>query len=393
MRVRSTVPCMLLVSAPAIAQNPVPIRHVTMLAHTDSGVLGGIFGVRQLPDGRVLVNDMVRHRVLAFDSTLAQATAVLDSTAGAANSYGTQRGTIFPYVGDSTVFVDAAARAFILLDPAAHVTRTMAPPRPQSIFSIAAAVNAAETYDSRGQFIFFVSRPTPSALSAAPRNPADTMAVTILHDTAAILRIDPNAATADTVGLVALPFQKGIEFRLSDSRSVGYAAFNPLPQTDEWAVLSDGTVAFVRGQDYHVDFVHPDGTKSSSPKLPFDWRRVTLEDKQRMIDSARQAFDAMVAKLPPPAPRPPGAQAPLPRRFYAVDPSDMPDYHPPIRQGQVRADRDGNLWILPTTSTAAASGFSATEAAPRPNPDAAPPARPGAWRSASSRCRSASRPF
>jgi hypothetical protein len=31
----------------------------------------------------------------------------------------------------------------------------------------------------------------------------------------------------------------------------------------------------------------------------------------------------------------------------------MPDVAPPIRAGSVRADADGNLWILPTTTDAA----------------------------------------
>jgi hypothetical protein len=43
--------------------------------------------------------------------------------------------------------------------------------------------------------------------------------------------------------------------------------------------------------------------------------------------------------------------------FVAVEPSEMPDYYPPIRAGTVKADQDGNLWILPTTSTLSANGL------------------------------------
>ena len=35
---------------------------------------------------------------------------------------------------------------------------------------------------------------------------------------------------------------------------------NPMPIVDDWAVLSDGSIAIVRGQDYHVDFLNADGT-------------------------------------------------------------------------------------------------------------------------------------
>lgn len=40
-----------------------------------------------------------------------------------------------------------------------------------------------------------------------------------------------------------------------------------------------------------------------------------------------------------------------------VDPSDLPDYYPPLqRTGMVRTDSQGNLWILPATSSLAGQG-------------------------------------
>jgi hypothetical protein len=35
----------------------------------------------------------------------------------------------------------------------------------------------------------------------------------------------------------------------------------------------------------------------------------------------------------------------------------MPDYIPPIRSGSVKPDADGNVWILPTTSSQATNGL------------------------------------
>src|SRR5436190_22312719 len=66
---------------------------------------------------------------------------------------------------------------------------------------------------------------------------------------------------------------------------------NPLPIVDEWAVLADGSVAIVRGQDYHIDFVNPDGSLTVSPKIPFDWQRLSDEDKTAIIDSARTRME------------------------------------------------------------------------------------------------------
>src|SRR5688572_21022312 len=59
--------------------------------------------------------------------------------------------------------------------------------------------------------------------------------------------------------------------------------------TDDWAVRPDGSVAFVRGIDYRVDYLHADGTRTSSPKLPFEWQRMTDADRERLVDSVKTA--------------------------------------------------------------------------------------------------------
>lgn len=37
--------------------------------------------------------------------------------------------------------------------------------------------------------------------------------------------------------------------------------------------------------------------------------------------------------------------------FVTVDAADLPDYYPPIRAGMMRSDREGNVWLMPSTST------------------------------------------
>lgn len=63
-----------------------PIEHVTTVP------MKAVSAVRELSGRRVLVNDIIEHRVLLFDSTLANATPVADSTATTANAYGSQPG-------------------------------------------------------------------------------------------------------------------------------------------------------------------------------------------------------------------------------------------------------------------------------------------------------------
>ncbi len=81
----------------------------------------------------------------------------------------------------------------------------------------------------------------------------------------------------------------------ADGKMQMKATVNPLSTVDDWAVRSDGTVAFIRGHDYHIDWLYTDGSQVSSAKLPFDWKRLTDDDKQKLIDSARTAADKVAA--------------------------------------------------------------------------------------------------
>jgi hypothetical protein len=342
----------------------IPVRQLSPLVATDSGAIGSVLGVRHLADGRVLVNDAARLRLIVFDSTLSQRTVIAD-TSGAPHRYGLQQGIFVPWLGDSTLFYDQQARAFVVIDPHGHLGRSIAPMRDSDVLWLMSGWNGAQGHDPAGHLVLRVPRSAPvTPPGAAPAAPRDSgvRTITVRRDSLAIVRVHPETRIADTVALVGRPFTKSVSISLGRGGTMGYTATNPLPQTDEWALLPDGTVAVVRGIDYHIDWYHPDGSMTSTPRMPFDWRRVTDDEKRAMLDSARAAYDERVANAPPPAPRsglgglvmlPPAP----PREFIGVDPEDMPDYYPPIRAGTVRADRDGNVWILPTTSLLAADGL------------------------------------
>lgn len=189
----------------------------------------------------------------------------------------------------------------------------------------------------------------------------------------------------DTVGVIKIP-KINMQVSQDDKGNVMMTSqVNPLPVVDEWAVLADGTIAFVRGRDYHVDFVNADGTKTSAPKIPFDWQRLTDEDKIAFMDSvkamrarlasAQQGAPSGAAATGTPAGGPAGAvpgaagQQRVVVQFGPdgggggrggafngapqlsfISPSELPDYKPPFFTNSVRADAEGNLWVrtIPT---------------------------------------------
>jgi hypothetical protein len=156
-------------------------------------------------------------------------------------------------------------------------------------------------------------------------------------DSTAILRRDMNTRRIDTIAMLKAPRIRQAVTRRVNGGS-GRSAVNPIPSSDDWTVLHDGTVAVVRVTDYHIDWIRPDGSITSSPKIPTRWARLTDSTKRAIIDSVR-ALD-LAAGIG----RDDGA-IPLAQRRVYVEPADLPDYKPPFMSGFARADADGDVWV------------------------------------------------
>src|SRR4051812_18865548 len=100
-----------------------PVRQLGPVTAVAKEPLGAVSGVRHLPNGGVLVNDIIGRRVLMFDSSLAAATVVADTTSATANAYGVRPGGLIAYRGDSTLFVDPASLSMLLIDPSGKIAR------------------------------------------------------------------------------------------------------------------------------------------------------------------------------------------------------------------------------------------------------------------------------
>jgi hypothetical protein len=388
MMIRSVhlLPVAVAFALPAFAQQSPAIRQLGPAVAKSNESFANVVNVRPISGGKLLVNDVSNRRVLLFDSTLASFTVVADSTPATANAYSGRSANLIPYRGDSTLFVDAQSLSMLVIDPAGRVGRVMSVPRAEDVVSLAGPIGGAIGFDKSGRLVYRavprIERRMPSADGhVAPRE---------MPDSSPVVRIDLATRQLDTVGFVKIPRPSMQMSRDADGRVQMSVTVNPLPVIDEWAVLSDGSIAFVRGRDYHVDWVNPDGTKSSSLKMPFEWQRLTDEDKVAFIDSVKVARERMgiggVVQMamgggPPPAggtaPPPGGADrmqvtivqggaAPpaggtptrsqqMQPRFNFVAPSELPDYKPPFFAGAARADMDGNLWLR-TIPTKAISG-------------------------------------
>ncbi|MGZ8468179.1 MAG: hypothetical protein ACXW61_02025 [Gemmatirosa sp.] len=387
----------------AHAQTRPAVRPLGPVVARTTAPVGLVTSVRALPGGRVLLNDALQRRVVLLDSTLASATVVADTTAATGNAYGGRIGGLIPFRGDSTLFVDAASMSMLVIDPNGKVGRTLSVPRAQDANALVSAAFGTPGFDAKGRLVYrampqFRFGPPPGAAPSGGGAPA--FVAPEMPDSAALLRVDLATRVVDTVGFVKTPRIRMQVTESGEGRRSMQSVFNPLPQADDWAVLSDGTVAIVRGRDYHVDLVTPDGAARSAAKVPFDWQRLTDEQKVTFMDSVKAqrarmgavggmemgGAPRMVMQIsegpgggapraggerrvveggitvggPPPAgaagaagAATGAAAAPPPLAF--VDPNELPDYRPPFLANAARADAQGNLWVR-TTATASKPG-------------------------------------
>ena len=331
-------------------------------------VFGSLLDVREVGGGRLIVNDGLRRQMLLMDSSLALLGIPVDSAPGSSNSYGPRAVPLVRYIGDSLLTSDMNAGTMLVMSPAGQVVRAMAEPIEDSPVRLPSHGTA---FDKQGRMVFqgFV-RPSFEATRAM----SVEQRVHQKQDSSPIFRADLATRRIDTIGKIQWGGTMKLMGRATEGGPVRVSTF-PIETVDDWAVLSDGSIAFVRGQDYHVDWIDPDGKKHSTTKLPFDWKRLTDEDKQKLIDSTRdaavasmgRAFGAAANRPAPDVPQQPGARrfvpqdpnAPVQRaavEYIAPDLKNIPEYYPPIRIHAVMPDLDGNLWILPTTSAQSKQG-------------------------------------
>lgn len=385
----------------AALQKGIPLIDLPAATTRAAETFGAIVGVRQSRDGKVLVNDIFRHQLKLFDSTLTTSTTVLDSTQGSSISYGPVGLPLLPFLGDSSLMVDWNAQTLLVVDGHGQVARGLAMPSLQDFRSVTAPGTGI---DAKGRLVFRAMRST--VRNSSPNGGE-------FSDSIAIVRSDLDQRKTDTIARFARPLISVTSEKYSDGSSGHVYAFDPLQSADEWAVLSNGAVAIVRGHDYHIDWIQPDGSMTSTAKMPFEWKHFTDDDKQRLADSVRGAQNGLLASGYPNAEQrirgpmqcgggrggggdgdagrgggrgtgrsgndgtPPPAEAPCWMRttggggvrragvpsLPAIPPmidltrgGPIADYDPPLTIGGTLADRDGNLWILPRTTKLAPHG-------------------------------------
>ncbi len=407
-RALTAATALLTLSVGAGAQtNRIPIRSVTAPLATTAEI-SFLRGIQEVAGGRVVIDEGDERRVALFDSTM-NLIRVLADTTGSVQPY-PRFGKLIRYRGDSLLFFEADSRSLVVIGPDGTFGRVIAPPKPQDANNLTSGGFVGT--DARGRLVYQGPRPFRGPASCrAAGDPAPPPSPP-LSDSVAIVRGDFDTRAVDTIGrskIVAVMSDFPVSTYDANCKLLSAKVrVNPsVPQTDAWTVTSDGLVAIVRGHDYHIDWIDENGAVRSSPKMPYDWRRLTDADKKAKVDSAKHYIDSLTAlggyrlracgrsssfnTLPPtddgggrgapigtaiggggggggrasvasgssvsdgPAPQPECQTITVSAEYAPLD--SLADYIAPIRDRAALADRDGNVWILPTTSSGAKGGL------------------------------------
>lgn len=358
------------------AQSGPPIRQIAKLERVSNDTLASASTAFQLRDGRVLVNDTRSRRLVLFDSSLAHETVIADTTDATAHAYGNFAGTLIHYRGDSLLFIDIASLSMVVVDPNAKLGRIMAIPRPDEAQRLLGNVFGVPGFDAHGRLMYRTSAGLDGTfvlccveLPPKMSDGTERSRPVPKPDTALIVRVDLGSRAADTVTSIKIEWEKQ-RLALDDRgylTSIERVAM-PYPMIDAWAVMADGSLAVVRGRDYHVDWLGADGHWTASSKLPFVWKRWDDAQKAAIIDSSTAAQQIIADRMN--AGRGGGGSAgggrgggggrgvanlrrdggtPIPAVVARAALAEVPDYERPFGDGAAFPDLDNNLWIRTTT--------------------------------------------
>lgn len=289
------------------------------------------------------MNDITRRQVLLLDSTFTKTTAVADTTSATGRAYSARYAGLIAFHGDSTLFVDPASVSVLILDSNGRLGRVMAVPRPQETVYLVGGPHGTPAFDLSGRLVYRgLARPRPSS------GPADVaFQIPVQPDSAPIVRVDLVTRNLDTMAVYKVSRTDTKIGRDAQGGMTVLITVNPMQTVDDWAMLSDGTVAVVRGIDYHVEFIAPTGVRTSAPKVPFNWQRMTDSSKAAVHDSAQVSAEKELALATAQVTTAGSTRGRAPRgpSFVIAPASSFPDYRPAFAAGAARGDMEGNLWV------------------------------------------------
>lgn len=265
-------------STPLVAQTPVAL---TKPDATFEEPFTQVAGIRELPNGKVLVSDM-RDKVVQLIDFASGTTTKIGREGQGPGEYALPA-SLIPMPNGITWINDVLGRRFLVVDGEGKVGKTVQLPNATGGGFVAIGGIGSQG-DGKGSYYF----------SAPPFNPANPGGES--PDSLAILRWDGVKTAFDTVAWI-----NGPKASMSSSGSGGSQRVSIRIGTgkvfapeDAWGVAADGSIARVTPNPYRVTWYRT-AKPAAGPSQAYTPLKVTEADKQEVIEQRKRARPMMVA--------------------------------------------------------------------------------------------------
>ncbi len=313
-------------SGPLAAQ--LPVRSLGEIDASFPEAFSLIRGVREMPDGRLMIAD-----------PLGQALTLVDMESGTSDTLGAvgqgpgeyrQPDGVFPLTGDSTLFVDLGNSRLTVIGPNLSFGATM--PIAQSMQGmgrLGLLIVMPQAVDGRGALYL-------QPFGAGPGG--------AFPDSSAVVRYDRVTGTIDTVTLLKRPELKRTTSGSGDNQSVSIRQI-PLSPQDDWAVAMDGRLAAVRSDDYHLEWIKPDGSVVVGERV--DYRPVPIKraEQEEWVEASANGLSVEISINDGQRQMSFSRGGGGGRSEPDIDNFDWPAVKPPFVAGGVWVTPEGDAWV------------------------------------------------
>ena len=317
-------------SAPALAQS-VALRDLPKPSKEIEEPFSLISGAIEIKPGKVLAVDATEATVDFVDFATGSRKSLGRQGSGP-GEYRMPAG-IMRLNGDSLWLFDAMQQRIVVFNPDLTPGTTM----PMLVFdqSTMTALTAPFLGDRSGQVY-------ASAMVIDAGRSGNQMQMK-LPDSVGVVRVDPRGKAGRTeLARVRFPVSGKPDIKQNGTALKMTMAYPGLIASDPWTVFPDGRIAIVRGNNYTVEFIAPDGKKTSA-RIAYDLIKVTAADQKAEMDEARRAMaeqgKAMQKMMP----------ANVTMDFELTPPAEWPANYPPVAALSAIAAVDGRLWVKRAT--------------------------------------------
>lgn len=280
-----------------------------------------IVAIRERSDGSLLVSDRSEKALYRVDF----GRGTYDKIGG--NGAGPQEyetvGALYPLAGDTTLLVDVGNFRLALLDPASKIVAT-------TPLMMDNTLRMPRGSDARGNLYWDQARQVSSQSGIEP----------LEGGTAPIIRWRFGSNAMDTVAMIARSGRAAVStWRMSGGSA---SAVTPTKRPaysaqDAWVVAADGRIAVVHHEDYHVEWIPPNGTRLSGNPIPYQPVNVGRAEKEAWIDA--QGDRTMTMRIAGQGTR--TFTTPKPK----MEEVDFPDVLPAFNPQAVYVAPEGDIWV------------------------------------------------